>query len=255
MAFWPAAINLEDPKFFRKNLCPNAVNKWPCHTKAVFSRCAFHMKPLPVVLSLISTVLLVALVIIKHGDNVQMETDAAALTDCSNRLDSAQAQITLRDGTIFTLSNRLDTALGTVTTVSNQLAEAQAAAAHDAAELATLKKQVTDGQTELAALNQSLINLTNQTTAQIASLTSQLALTKENLEAVNKDFSLLENRFRIDVAERTVLERRFNQLPEVQAQLNKLELHPGSWRTPESIYAGLDVEVKSNGALHVIAPN
>jgi chromosome segregation ATPase len=213
------------------------------------------MKPLPVILGLISAGLLVTLIIIKHSDTAQMESDAAALTDCSNRLDSAQSQITIRDGTILALSNRLDAAQAAAVNCSNQLAEAQATMANDAAQLTALKKQVADGRAELTALNQSVTDLTNQTTAQIARLTNQLAQTKENLDAVNKDFALLENRFRIDVAERTLLERKFNQLPDVQAQLNQLELHPGTWSTPESIYAGLDVEVKSNGTFHVIAPN
>jgi chromosome segregation ATPase len=213
------------------------------------------MKPLPIVLALVSAVMIVALLVIKHSDNAQLETTATALTDCSNRLDSAQSQITIRDGMILTLSNRLDAAQTMAVASSNQLAEAQASVTSDAEQLAALKKQVADGQAEFVALNRSLMDLTNQTATQIAVLTNQLAQTKENLAAVNKDFALLENRFRIDVAERTLLERRFNQLPEVQAQLNKLELHPGSWSTPESIYAGLDVEVKSNGTFHVIAQN
>ena len=221
---------------------------------AGFSRCARRMKPLPVILTLVSAGLLVTLIVIKHSDTAQMESDAAALTDCSNRLDSAQSQITIRDGTILTLSNRLDAAQAAAATISNQLAEAQATVASDAAQLTELKKQVADGQAELTALNQSLTNLTNQTTAQIAGLTNQLAQTKENLDAANKAFALLENRFRIDVAERTVLERKFNLISELQAQLEKLQKNPGQWATPESIYAGLDVEVKSN-SFHVITPN
>ena len=212
------------------------------------------MKPLPIVLALVSAVMIVALLVIKHSDNAQLETTATALTDCSNRLDSAQSQITIRDGTILTLSNRLDAVQAAAAACSNQLAEAQSAAARDAEQLADFKQQIATAKSENQNLNQSLSDLKTQTTAQIASLTNQLAATTATLKQANKDYALLENRFRIDVAERTVVERKFNVISELQSQLEKLQKNPGQWATPESIYAGLDVEVKSN-SFHVIAPN
>jgi chromosome segregation ATPase len=212
------------------------------------------MKPLPVILAVVSVALLVAVVVIKRDESAQMDADAAALTDCSNRLDSAQSQITIRDGTILTLSNRLDAVQAAAAACSNQLAEAQSAAARDAEQLADFKQQIATAKSENQNLNQSLSDLKTQTTAQIASLTNQLAATTATLKQANKDYALLENRFRIDVAERTVVERKFNVISELQAQLEKLQKNPGQWATPESIYAGLDVEVKSN-SFHVIAPN
>ena len=212
------------------------------------------MKPLPVILAVVSVALLVAVVVIKRDESAQMDADAAALTDCSNRLDSAQSQITIRDGALLTLSNRLDAVHAASVASSNQLAEAQAAAAGDAEQLANFKRQLAAAQSENQTLNQSLSDLKTQTTAQIASLTNQLAATTATLNQANKDYALLENRFRIDVAERTVVERKFNVISELQAQLEKLQKNPGQWATPESIYAGLDVEVKSN-SFHVIAPN
>ena len=56
------------------------------------------------------------------------------------------------------------------------------------------------------------------------------------------------------MAERVVVERKFYNLAELQAQMQKLKRHPAEEISAGSIYAGLDVEVKSNGTVHVIAP-
>ena len=88
----------------------------------------------------------------------------------------------------------------------------------------------------------------------MAGLTGQIALTTSNLNQVNKDYALLENRLRRDVAARVVVERKFNNPSELQTQLQYLKEHPAAEVSADSIYAGLDVEVQSN-AFHVIAPN
>jgi hypothetical protein len=103
-------------------------------------------------------------------------------------------------------------------------------------------------ESENQTLGQRGMDLTNQ----MAGLTMQIALTGTNLDQANKDYALLENRLQ-DVAERIVAERKFNNLLELQAQMQKLKKNPADVISSESIYAGLDVEVKSNGTLHVIS--
>jgi len=56
------------------------------------------------------------------------------------------------------------------------------------------------------------------------------------------------------VAERVVVERKFNNPPELKAQLENLKQNPAGVISAEGIYAGLDVEVKSN-SFHVISPD
>jgi len=98
-------------------------------------------------------------------------------------------------------------------------------------------------------LSQRVMDLTNQ----MAGLTGQIALTATNLDQANKDYALLEERLREDVAERVVVERKFFNLSELQTQLDYLKTHPGGDVSAETIYADLDVEVKSN-AVHVLYP-
>ena len=56
------------------------------------------------------------------------------------------------------------------------------------------------------------------------------------------------------MAERVVVERKFNNLSELKAQMEKLKNNPAAEISAGSIFAGLDVEVKSN-AFHVISPD
>ena len=172
----------------------------------------------------------------------------------ANRLDTAQGQILVRDGYLLTLSNSLAECTSASVALSNQLTEAQSTLALQTEQITNLNRQIAAATTENQTLNQHVVDLTNQMTSQIAALTSQIALTETNLAQANKDYVLLENRFRIDVAERVVVERKFNNPLELQAQMKYLKANPAAVVSAQSIYAGLDVEVKSD-RFHVISPN
>jgi chromosome segregation ATPase len=187
----------------------------------------------------------------KRGDNAQHENDAGAIAGFSNQLTSAQGQIASCNGTILTLSNRLDESLSASLTLSNHLIEAESTIVLDTKQITNLNRHVAEMESENQTLGRRVMDLTNQ----VAGLTSQIALTEASLNQANKDYALLENRLRRDVAERIVVERKFNNLSELQAQMQKLKKNPADVISSESIYAGLGVEVKSNGTFHVISPD
>ena len=201
-------------------------------------------------LALACTVLVISLFVMKRGDNAQHESYAGAITDFSNQLASVKVQVATYNGTLITLSNSLDESQSVSLTLSNHLAEAESTIALDTEQITNLNRQVAEVELENQALRQHAMDLTNQ----MAGLTSQIALTGTNLAQANKDHALLENRLRRDVAERLVVERKFYNLSALQAQMERLKTYPGGEVSAESIYAGLDVEVKSN-AVHVISPN
>ncbi|HKW30497.1 MAG TPA: hypothetical protein VJT54_14260 [Verrucomicrobiae bacterium] len=205
---------------------------------------------LSTVLALACAVLVLSLIGIKRGDTAQHENDVGALADVSNRLDSAQLQVAFGTGTILTLSNSLDQSRSASLTFSNQLREVEATMALGAEQITNLSRQVAEVKSENQILSRHVMDLTNQ----LAGLTSQIASNNVNLNQANIDYALLENRLRRDVAERVVVERKFNNPSELQAQMQYLKKHSAEVISAESIYAGLDVEVKSN-AFHVIAPN
>lgn len=209
-------------------------------------------------LALAGIVLVISLIVVKRGDNAQHETDAGAIADYSNRLSSAELRVAIREGTMLTFSNRLDASLSASLVFSNQLMAAQSNIALGSEQITSLNRQVADVKSENQTLDGRVMSLTNQLagcTNQIALIEASLAQTNKDLVQARKDYALLENRFRIDVAERTVVERKFNNPPELQAQMRKLKKNPAGVISADSIYAGLNVEVKSNGTCHVIAPN
>jgi len=205
-------------------------------------------------LTLACVVLVISLVMVKHSDNAQHDSDVAVITDYSNRLDSAHTDIAIGNGRILTLSNSLDACSAAAVTFSNQLMEAQAAVAKDAEQITNLNRRVAGAESENQTLKTRVTDLTGQMTNQVTSLTQQLNATKASLDQANKDYALLENRFRIDVAERVVAERKFNNPSALQAQIQNLKQNPAEVVSAESIYAGLDVEVKSD-RVHVITRN
>jgi chromosome segregation ATPase len=208
------------------------------------------MKYLATVFGLGFAVLVIVLIFVKQGDNVQLESDITIINDFSNRLDSAQTQIAFLTGTTLTLSNSLDESRSATLAFSNQLMAAQPGIALAAEQITNLTRRVAEAESENQTLGWRVRDLTNQ----VAGLTGRIALTESNLKQASRNYMLLDNRLRRDVAERVVVERKFNNPSELQAQLEYLKHHPAEEVSADSIYAGLDVEVKSN-TFHVIAPN
>ena len=206
---------------------------------------------LSTVLALVCTVLVISLIVMKRSDNAQHENDAGAIAGFSNQLTSAQVQIASCNGTILTLSNRFDESRSASLTFSNHLIEAESTIVLDTEQITNLNQHVAEMESENQTLGRRVMDLTNQ----IASLMGQITLTRASLDQANTNYALLENRLRRDVAERIVVERKFNNLLELQAQMQKLKKNPAEAISSDSIYAGLGVEVKSNGTFHVISPD
>jgi predicted nucleic acid-binding Zn-ribbon protein len=209
---------------------------------------------LSTILALACAILVISLIAMKHGDNAQHETDTGSITDFSNRLDSAKLDVLTANGTIMIYSNNLAASQSAATAFSNQLTAAQSALALDAEQITSLNRQVAAAESDNQTLGRRLVDLNGKMTNQVAVLTEKLALTETNLAQANEDYSLLENRFRRNVAERLVLERKYRNPVELQEQLDRLKYSPSDEITADKIYAGLDVEVISN-RFHVITPN
>jgi len=205
---------------------------------------------LTIVLALACAALLAALFFVKQSDNAQHETDAAAFIELSNTLAVAQSQVVSCNGTISAMSNRLDECQSASLTLSNDLVAAQSTITLGADQITNLTRQVAQLESDNQACGLQVTDLTNQ----IAALNQKVAVTETNLNAVHADHLLLEQRLRRDVAERLVIQRKFYNFDALQAQMDKLKGYPGLDITADKIYAGLDVEVRSNGTIHVVSP-
>ena len=210
---------------------------------------------LSIALTLTCAVLVMSLIVVKSGDNTQHENDAGMIAGYSNRLDSAQTEIAFGNGRILILSNSLDESWSAALMFSNNLVEAQSTAARDAGQITSLNQRVAGAESDNQTLTRRVADLTGQLTNQMASLTQQLTSAMAGLDQANANYALLENRLRRDVAERLVMQRKFYNLSELKAQMETLKDDPFAPHISEQrIYAGLDVEVRSN-SVYVISPN
>jgi len=207
-----------------------------------------------VILGLVCLGLVVSLFVSKRNDNAQHEKDDEAIIGASNLLSSAQAEVAACKGKMNTLSNRLETCQSASLTFSNELIEAKSAYATAKEELnrqiSDLNGRITQSESEKQASSQHIADMANQ----IAELTNQIASAQASLLQANKDYALLENRFRRDVAERVIAERKFNNRTELKARLEYLQWNPASEISEDRIREGLNVVVGRSNLCYVIAP-
>jgi predicted nucleic acid-binding Zn-ribbon protein len=217
------------------------------------------MKYLPnLVLGLLCVGLAVSLFVTKRNNDSQLEKDAQVITSTSNLLASCQTELTDLKGKAITLSNRLQACQSTSLAFSNELMEARSVLATTKEgldrQITDLNRQIsqerTQSEAEKQASMQRFANLTNQ----IAELTNQIASAKTSLLEANKDYALLENRFRRDVAERILVERKFNNRAELKAQMQNLLWNPSKEISEDRIREGLNVVVGRSNLWYVIAP-
>jgi predicted nucleic acid-binding Zn-ribbon protein len=209
---------------------------------------------LPVILGLLCAGLAIALFSSKRDSEEQRAKDAETITSTSNMLSTAWKEVAAIRGNVSTLSNQFETFQSTALTLSNQVIDAQSAlaTAKEASErqITDLKAQSAQLETEKQASNQRIVELTNH----ISNLANQIASAQTNLLHASKEYALLENRFRRDVAERVIVERRFNNRSELKARLEYLQWNPVLEITEDRIREGLNVVVGKSNLCYVIAP-
>ena len=212
---------------------------------------------LPKVLIAVCGLLAFSMILMKQSDNAQFNLATNTANDFSNHLDTAKEEIRILNSSLISVSSLLTNSELAALVISNQLTEARSTLALQAEKISVFSKEVAAANSDQQASNQKLMDFTNQLTTlknQIVQTEARLGETNSIVMQLNKDYALLQNRFLRDVAERVIVERRFNSLAEVQAQVKKLQTTGGTWSTVESIYAGLNVTVNSNGVAHVITP-
>lgn len=179
------------------------------------------------------------------------------MTSASNLLSSFQTEVAAFNGEVITLSNQLETCRSASLTFSNQLIEAKSTLASAKAglerEIADLNRQITRQSTQLETEQQASSRRIADLTHQNAELTNRVDSARASLLQANKDYVLLDNRFRRDVAERVIAERKFNNRTELKAQMENLQWNPSQEISEDRIREGLNVVVQSN-LCYVIAP-
>lgn len=230
------------------------------------------------------------LVVLKHQAEAQQARNVSTILDFSNQIAKASANIEDLSQANLKLSSDLATNRLVAQEFSNRLAETSGTLANTEASLNQAQQQITnlnDHIVNLEAENETLDQRANALSNTIAGLDTQIAETRKKLATSETNNAFLDAQLKRQIAQRAGLERQFSDLKTVRAQLHKLQyemiaarnlkwmregLNPSKPMkgatllmqrslpvpqtgppTPAPAY-NLNVEVGSDGSVHVIPP-
>jgi len=232
----------------------------------------------------------VALVVIKHQADTQQAENAITILDFSNQIVKANVSIEDLNQANLNLNNDLATNRQMSLALSNQLTETVGTLASTAASLQDARQQITNLNehiSDLTAQNQVLDQRASSLSNTIAELDTQINFTQMKLAASETNNAFLDSELKRQIAQKAELEHKFNDLAEVRAQVRKLRddlliarrlawmragIDPANppkggqllmQRSPPATKAApaadsslynLNVEVGSDGSVHVIPP-
>ena len=186
-----------------------------------------------VVLAVVCLGLGIALFIIKSQTDDQHTKDISSIVDISNQLVSASQQVNSLDQVNLGLTNDLALSRQQSVDLSNSLAGATAALADTKSDLAGAKdqmaqltNQVSSLNTQIASLetqNQALDQRAGELTNTIAQLSAKIEATENQLAVSETNRAFIQAELQKQMAEKAELERKFNDLNTVRAQVKKLK--------------------------------
>ncbi len=208
-----------------------------------------------VVLVLVCLGLGIGLVTIRQNAAKQKEGDAVVIQDYSNKLATTTAKWEEQRQVAANLYTDLDkqkqsyqelsnTYSQVSLNLSNNLAEQQAALKASQEELAKRDAKINELETQNQALDKQAGDLTNA----ISKLTAQINETQRKLAASEGDKVFLEGELKRLIAEKSELERQFNDLAVLRAQVAKLKEELNIARRIEWIRQGLFASADQKGA-------
>jgi chromosome segregation ATPase len=202
-----------------------------------------------VILIVVCVGLVVALVAGIKSADTQRKKDVETILDFSNQLTTANVNLDDLRQVNLALTNDLDAARQTLMTLSNQYAATSTSLSNTAAALKTAQDQIADLEAQNQALDQQVAGMTNT----IANLSKQIAETQMRLVESETNNTFLENELKRQVAEKAELERKFNNLSQVRAQVRKLRDDLLVARRLQWMRAGTDPSQQQKGAQLLMA--
>ncbi len=211
-----------------------------------------------IVLALLALGLGIAVITIRKNAIEQSRTDTDALLGFSNKWvetstkleDQKQVSaemekdLAVRKQALMELTNNF-------TMVSSNFSETSANLAKTEASLKTSQEEVAKRDakiTELEAQNQALDKQAVDLSSSITNLTLQIATTEQKLAASEGDKAFLQKELKRMMAEKAELERQFNDLTVLRAQVSKLKQDLNIARRLEWIRQGLFANSEQKGA-------
>jgi chromosome segregation ATPase len=209
-----------------------------------------------VILTVVGVGLLIALLVSKKAAEDQQQKDADAILYFSNQLSTAntslddlrQVNLILTNDMMATHQS-LETASNNLTATTATLADVQAALENSQGQVTNLTGRVTDLETENKVLDERANSLSNS----IIALDAQISETRKKLAAAENNNTFLAVELQRQMQEKSELQRKFNDLDEVRAQVKKLRDAEFSARRLEWINNGTSPSTQAKGAQLLMA--
>ncbi|HEY5915383.1 MAG TPA: hypothetical protein VJA21_32775 [Verrucomicrobiae bacterium] len=209
-------------------------------------------------LALLCLGLVIALVTVKKHAGEQQADDFKRIGDYSNRVVTVTDQLEQQKQVNAVFEKDLDThkkALGDLTNsftrVSANLTEVSGNLVKTEQSLKTAQQEVAKRDSRISELemqNQALDKQALELGASITNLNTQIAETQRKLAASEGDKAFLEKELKRLMAEKAELERQFNDLAVMRAQVAKLKEELNIARRIEWIRQGLFASTEQKGA-------
>ncbi|MEJ0090355.1 MAG: hypothetical protein WDM80_11510 [Limisphaerales bacterium] len=241
-----------------------------------------------VILAALAASLLIALLVTKKQTDELRKKDAETIVEFSNQLVTASSSLNDLRQVNLVLTNDIVASHQGLEIASNSLAEAAAAIAGTKALLENAEGQITNLSTRINDLeteNKALDERANSLSNAITVLNVEIAETRQKLAVSETNNTFLTFELQKQMAQKAELERKFNDLNTVRTQFKKLRDEAFSARQAQWIKDGttpsnqpkgaqllmrrappqsapqsrstqydLNVEVGSDGSVHVMPP-
>ena len=208
-----------------------------------------------IVLVLVCLGLGVAVVVIKKQSTDQHAQDTQQIGTLSNNWTKVSSELEEQKQVSTNLEKDLEAKKQefqkSVTELTNNIAQVSANLAKTETELKAAEQKVKEQDTKIADLenqNQALDKKAESLSASITNLNTQIADTRHKLAAAEGDKAFLEQRLKDLTAEKTELERQFNDLSILRAQVAKLKSEAAIARRIEWSRMGIFAANEEKGA-------
>jgi chromosome segregation ATPase len=186
-----------------------------------------------VVLAVVCIGLGIALIAIKNQGDELHTKDVTSIGDYSNQVVNADQDIDRLSQVNLSLTNDLALSRQQSTDLSNSLANATTTLASTKSSLASVQDQVVTLTNQVSTMNSQIADLESQNrvldqratdlTNTIAQLNAQIEDTENKLAIAQTNNVFIRGELQKQLAEKAELERKFNDLNEVRAQVKKLK--------------------------------
>jgi chromosome segregation ATPase len=204
-----------------------------------------------IVLAVICAGLFIALFATKKSSDTQRQQDAATILQFSNDLGTANINLNDRNQVILMLTNDIASARQLVTVLSNNLMVASTDLSNTKAALQTADDQIVNlnGRiADLEAQNKALDERANELTNRLAELDALIIATQQKLANAEADNAYLTAELQKQMAQKAELQRKFNDLNVVRAQVKQLREELFVAQHLEWIKAGTSASSVKKGA-------